>query len=41
MVDGITDSINAHEFGQALGDGEGRESLACCSLWSHKELDMT
>ena len=22
-------------------DGEGQGSLACCSPWSHKELDMT
>ena len=21
--------------------GDGQESLACCSLWGHKELDMT
>ena len=24
-----------------LGDGEGQGSLACCSPWGHKELDMT
>ena len=30
-----------HEFEQALGDGEGQGSLACCSPWGHKELDMT
>ena len=23
------------------GDGEGQGTLACCSLWSHKELDTT
>ena len=33
--------LNGHEFEQAPGDGEGQESLACCSLWSHKESDMT
>ena len=22
-------------------DGEGQRSLACCSPWGHKELDMT
>ena len=22
-------------------DGEGQGSLACCSLWGHKELDIT
>ena len=37
--DGIIDS--AHEFEQAPGDGEGQGSLACCSPWGHKELDMT
>ena len=30
-----------HEFEQALGDGEGQGSLACCSPWGHKELDTT
>ena len=33
--------LNGHEFEQVLGDGEGQESLACCSLWRCKELDMT
>ena len=33
--------LNAHEFEQALGDGEEQESLACCSPWAHKELDTT
>ena len=32
---------SGHELGQTLGDGEGQGGLACCSLWSHKELDMT
>ena len=32
---------NGHEFEQALGDGEGQESLACCCPWGHKELDTT
>ena len=32
---------NGHEFKQALGDGEGQGSLACCSPWGHKESDMT
>ena len=26
---------------QALGDGEGQGSLACCNSWGRKELDMT
>ena len=33
--------IHGHEFEQALGDGEGQGSLACCSPWGHKESDMT
>ena len=37
-LDGITDSV---EFEQAPGDGAGQGSLACCSLWGHKESDMT
>ena len=33
--------LNGHEFQQALGDSEGEWSLACCSPWGLKELDMT
>ena len=33
--------LNGQEFEQAPGDGEGQGSLACCSPWGHKELDMT
>ena len=33
--------INALEFAPAPGDGEGQESLACCSSWGHKEPDTT
>ena len=33
--------LNAHEFEQALGAGDGQGSLACCSPWGHKESDMT
>ena len=33
--------LNGHEFEQARGVGDGQGSLACCSPWSHKELDMT
>ena len=33
--------LNGHEFAQALEDGVGQGSLACCSPWGHKELDMT
>ena len=32
---------NGCEFEQSLGDGEGQGSLACCSLWGHKESDVT
>ena len=32
---------NGYEFEQALGDGEGQGSLACCSPWGHKELNTT
>ena len=30
-----------HKFEQALGVGDGQGSLACCSPWGRKELDMT
>ena len=33
--------INGHEFEQILGDREGQGNLACCSLWSCKELETT
>ena len=33
--------LNGHEFGQALGDGEGQGSLVCYSPWGLKESDMT
>ena len=33
--------LNGHEFEQALGEGEGQESLVCCCSWVRKELDMT
>ena len=33
--------LNGHEFKQALGDGEGQESLAFCSAQVCKESDMT
>ena len=32
---------DGHEFEQALGVGNGQGSLAWCSLWGRKELDMT
>ena len=33
--------LNGDEFEQALGVGDGRESLVCCSPWGYKESDMT
>ena len=33
--------LNGHEFEQTSGDGERQGSLTCCSLWDHKESDMT
>ena len=39
-LDGITDSED-NELEQALGDGKGQGSLACCSPWGCKESDTT
>ena len=33
--------LNAHEFEQASGVGDGQGSLARCSPWGGKESDMT
>ena len=33
--------FNGHEFEQIPGNSGGKGSLACCSPWGHKELDMT
>ena len=33
--------LNGHGFGWTLGVGGGQGSLACCSPWGCKELDMT
>ena len=33
--------LNGHQFEQALGDGKGQGSLACCSPWGRKEVDIT
>ena len=33
--------LDGHESEQALGVGDGQESLACCSPRCHKELDLT
>ena len=32
---------DSHEFEQALGVGDGQESLTCCSSWGHNESDTT
>ena len=31
--------LNGHEFERTPGDGEGRQSLVCCSPWGRKESD--
>ena len=33
--------LDGHELEHTPGVGDGQRSLACCSLWGHKELDMT
>ena len=33
--------LNAHEFEQPLGVGDGQGSLVCCSPWGRKESDTT
>ena len=33
--------LDGHESEQALGVGNGEESLVCCSPWGRKELDTT
>ena len=33
--------LSGREFEQALGHSEERGSLACCSPWGPKELNMT
>ena len=33
--------LDRHEFEQAPGVGDHQGSLACCSSWGSKELDMT
>ena len=37
----ISMNINEHEFEQTPGDSEEQGSLACCSPWGCKALDMT
>ena len=38
---GCHHQLDGHEFEQAPGFGDGQGSLACCSSWCCKELDMT
>ena len=33
--------LSGHEFEETLGEGEGQESLVCCSPWGRKESDTT
>ena len=33
--------LNGHEFEETQRDSDGQRSLACCSSWGCKELDMT
>ena len=33
--------LSGYEFEQALGDGEGQGTLACCSPWGLKDSDTT
>ena len=33
--------LDAHEFEQAQGAGDGQGSLACCGPWGRKESDTT
>ena len=35
------DQLNGPEREQILGDSGEQRSLACCSPWGHKELDLT
>ena len=38
---GWNQRLDGHKFEQTLGDSEGQRSLASCSSWYGKELDMT
>ena len=33
--------LKGYEFEQTPGDSEGQGSLACCSPWDCKEVDLT
>ena len=38
---GLHHRLDGHESEQALGVGDGQESLACCSPWGYKESGTT
>ena len=40
-VVGLYHRLSGHEFEQTPGVGDGQGSLACCTPWDHKELDVT
>ena len=40
-LDGITDSMDRHEFEWTLGVGDRQGGLACCDSWGRKGLDTT
>ena len=33
--------LNAHEFEQTPGVGDGQGGLVCCGPWGHEKLDTT
>ena len=37
---GCHHGLSGHEFEQTQGESEGQETLACCSLWGHKETQL-
>ena len=39
--DEMVGGIDGHELKQAPGVGDGQGSLACCSPWGRKEMEMT
>ena len=41
MTVGWHHRLDGHEFEQAVGVDDGQGSLACCSPWDYKELEMT
>ena len=38
---GCHHQLDGHKFEWIPGVGDGQGGLVCCSLWGHKELDMT